>query len=75
MLGQTIENNNSTAELSDFQSILTFSTLNFIFGDRFTYNFHLLYNVFDIYDFMQDCNNSIASALELLQSCSKPSIY
>ena len=24
---------------------------------------------------MQDCNNSIANALELLQSCTKPSIY
>ena len=24
---------------------------------------------------MQDCSNSIAKALELLQSCTKPSIY
>ena len=24
---------------------------------------------------MQDCSNSIANALELLQSCTKPSIY
>ena len=24
---------------------------------------------------VQDCSNSIANALELLQSCSKPSIY
>ena len=24
---------------------------------------------------VQDCNNSIASALELLQSCTKPSMY
>ena len=24
---------------------------------------------------VQDCNNSIANALELLQSCPKPSIY
>ena len=24
---------------------------------------------------VQDCNNSIANALELLQSCTKPSIY
>ena len=25
--------------------------------------------------FMQDCSNSIANALELLQSCTKPSIW
>ena len=31
--------------------------------------------VVDIDDLMQDCSNSIANALELLESCTKPSIY
>ena len=30
---------------------------------------------FHIHGLMQDCSNSIANALELLQSCAKPSIY
>ena len=29
---------------------------------------------YNIYGFMQNCSNSIANALELLQSCTKPSI-
>ena len=29
----------------------------------------------DIDGLVQDCSNSIANALELLQSCTKPSIY
>ena len=28
-----------------------------------------------IHGWAQDCSNSIANALELLQSCTKPSIY
>ena len=32
-------------------------------------------NIFDIDGLVQDCSNSIANALELLQSCIKPSIY
>ena len=30
--------------------------------------------LFDIDGLVQDCSNSIANALELLQSCTKPSI-
>ena len=30
---------------------------------------------YDIDGLVQDCSNSIANALELLQSCTKPSIY
>ena len=29
--------------------------------------------IYDIEGLVQDCNNSIANALELLQSCTKPS--
>ena len=29
----------------------------------------------NIHGLVQDCSNSIANALELLQSCTKPSIY
>ena len=32
-------------------------------------------SVFDTYGLVQDCNNSNDNALELLQSCTKPSIY
>ena len=34
-----------------------------------------LSNYYHIDGFVQDCSNSIANALELLQSCTKPSIY
>ena len=41
------------------------------------YNIHwrLLKKPEYIYGLVQDCSNSIANALELLQSCTKPSIY
>ena len=32
-------------------------------------------SIFDIVGLVQDCSNSSANALELLQSCTKPSIY
>ena len=32
-------------------------------------------NIFHIDGFVQDCSNSGALAMELLQSCTKPSIY
>ena len=35
---------------------------------------HMLIGSCDIDGFVQDCNNSIADALELLQSCTKPPI-
>ena len=37
----------------------------------------LPYNKYKLYidGSVQDCSNSIANALELLQSCSEPSIY
>ena len=34
-----------------------------------------LFSHHDIYGLVQDCNNFIANALDLLQSCTKPSIY
>ena len=35
----------------------------------------LYWTTHDINDLVQDCGNSSALALELLQSCTKPSIY
>ena len=32
-------------------------------------------NINYIYGLVQDCSNSIANAMELLQSCTKPSVY
>ena len=40
---------------------------------RHTYQPQLCYN--HIHGLVQGCSNSIANALELLQSCTKPSIY
>ena len=34
----------------------------------------MLLGAYHIDDLVQDCSNSIANALELLQSCTKPSI-
>ena len=36
---------------------------------------HLYYHLSYINVFIQDCNNSIANALELLQSCTKPLMW
>ena len=40
---------------------------------RLTFQMLVLYICMD--GLMQDCGNSIASALELPQSCNKPSMY
>ena len=34
-----------------------------------------IFNIFHIGGLVQDCSNSIANALELLQSCTKPSLW
>ena len=38
------------------------------------FNVHLLIKIFNSDGLVQDCSNSIANALELLQSCAKPLI-
>ena len=39
------------------------------------YQHELASNNHHVDDFVQDCSNSIANALELLQSCTKPLMY
>ena len=62
-----------TGQMMAVRHTRTNSQLEIAISSRYHHHHHLLTHNID--GLAQDCSNSIANALELLQSCTKPSIY
>ena len=65
---------------STFWALLDYELLNQVnirslLTDRLQMSVHVNKSILHIDGFAQDCSNSIANALELLQSCTKPTIW